>query len=89
MRQLDPEVALRRIGARIAELRAAREMTQEAMAELAKVSSRWIQMVESGEQNLTVKTMVRLANILRVNLADLVAAPTGGPSRVRARHARR
>ena len=81
MRPLDPDLAMRRLGQRIAEIRAERGLTPEALAERGDVSVRWIQMVEGG-QNITVRSMVRIANMLKVGLTDLVARPTGGPSRV-------
>jgi transcriptional regulator with XRE-family HTH domain len=88
MRPLDPELALRRLGQRFAELRVQRGLTQEELAEQADVSARYIQRIESGNENVSVKTAVRFSNLLRVSLLDLFQKPTGRPTRVRARSSR-
>lgn len=89
MRPADSAAVLRRMGRRIAELRVARGMTQEGFAEHAKVSARWVQVLESGRQNLSVKVLVRLANLLRVDPAELLARPSEQPARVRRRRDRK
>ncbi|MBI2393712.1 MAG: helix-turn-helix transcriptional regulator [Deltaproteobacteria bacterium] len=84
MRSAAPERVLRTLGRRIAELRRDLGLTQEQLAETLGVSVRYVQYVEAGEENLTVQTLVRIANNLRVPVADLFAQPTGpkaGPGR--------
>jgi transcriptional regulator with XRE-family HTH domain len=46
-------------------------MTQAALAERAGVSVKYLQRVEWGHENLTVASLVTLANLLRVAPIDL------------------
>jgi len=51
-------------------------MTQEEFAEqVLRVSLKYAQAVEAGRENLTVASMVKLANKLRVPVARLFDAP--------------
>jgi transcriptional regulator with XRE-family HTH domain len=89
VRLANPERVLGLIGRRLAELRTARELTQEQLAERAEVSARYIQRVEAGTENLTVRTLIKMSNALRVSLAELLVAPSaprarpGRPQRAR------
>jgi len=89
VRPANPERILGLIGRRVAELRASRELTQEQLAERAEVSARYIQRVEAGTENLTVTTLIKMSNALRVPLADLLVPPVaprarpGRPQRAR------
>lgn len=70
-------------------------MTQEQFAEdVLGVSLKYLQAVEAGRENLTVTSLVKLANLVRVPVADLFKAPlsrevrrgrplTSGPARKR------
>ncbi len=75
MRPTDPARLIRDVGRRIAEIRAARGWTQEALAEHAHVSLKYLQRVEAGRENLTLRSVVRLANHLRVPVGDLFERP--------------
>lgn len=84
MRPAVPERVLRGVGRRVAEIRRDLGQTQEQLAETLDVSVRYVQMVEAGTENLTVETLVKIANVLRVGVADLFAPPTkpkAGPGR--------
>jgi transcriptional regulator with XRE-family HTH domain len=65
MRLANPERVRRDIGRRVAELRVARELTQERLAEKAAVSVKYLQRVEAGRENLTIESMVRLQSAPR------------------------
>lgn len=68
----------RHVGRRIAEERGNRGWTQEKFAERIDVTSRYIQSVEGGRENLTLDTLVKMANALRVRVdALLVGHPPG------------
>jgi len=90
MRSTEADLVLRRFGRRIAELRVEKGLTQEQLAERAKCSARYIQMVESGT-NLSIRTASGFAKVLRVELAELFTRPSGKPTRMprRARRRRR
>ena len=72
----DPDKVVRAVGRRIAELRAERGLTQEQFAEHYGATVKYIQRVEAGRQNVSVRTLVKLANTLRAKTADLLVAPT-------------
>lgn len=75
MKPTTREALLKAIGRRIAELRRARGLTQEALAEKIEVTPRYLQSVEGGHENLTVGSLVDLANALRVHVAALFEPP--------------
>ena len=89
-RKIDPERALRDVGRRLGELRAAAALTQEELATKAGVGWKYQQQIELGYENLTLRTLVKYANLLGVTLADLMQAPAsrmakpGRPSSTRA-----
>ncbi len=66
---------LKNLGRRVAELRTARGFTQERFSERAGWTPRYQQFIESGRANLTVASLVTLANLLGVQANDLLAAP--------------
>ncbi len=69
------------MGRRIAALRLACGVTQERLAEGAGVDARYLQRIEAGEKNITIETLVKIANVLRVGVASLFAeepAPVRG-----------
>jgi transcriptional regulator with XRE-family HTH domain len=76
---------LARVGRRIAELRG--EWTQQQLADRIGCDLRHLQRLEAGGRNVTIKTLVEVANALRVDPAELFAAPakrirrTGRPRR--------
>ena len=82
VRRLDPARVLSDLGRRVAELRADRGLTQEALAEALEVSSRYVQLIEAGEENLTVESFVGLANPLKVSLPEVSTPPTSRTVRV-------
>lgn len=67
---------MRDVGRRVAELRLARGLTQEALAERLDVATRWVQAVEGGRENLTIGTLATFANALRAPMIDFFTAPT-------------
>jgi transcriptional regulator with XRE-family HTH domain len=68
-----PEVvaACTRLGKRIRELRDGLELSQEQLAEGARLASKHIQDIEYGRTNPTVATLVGIARALKVNIRDL------------------
>lgn len=64
--------ALKKIGARIRELRVERELSQEALAFEAGVAVNSIATIERGEANPSVAVLLSIARVLKVKLRDLV-----------------
>ena len=75
MRRTDPDRLLRDLGRRLAELRAEAELTQEELAEQLDVTARYVQSLEGGQENLTVKSLATLADALGVGVAKLFDVP--------------
>jgi transcriptional regulator with XRE-family HTH domain len=74
----DPEEMARKIGRRIAQLRRASGLTQEELAERLRVSIERVSRIER-EGNLTVHTIVTVANALGVDAVDLWKEPDPEP----------
>ena len=73
---VDPHRVLQGNGRRIAEIRRESRQTQQAFAEGLEISVRYIQFVEGGKENLTVETLVKFANFLRVPVIELLTPLT-------------
>jgi transcriptional regulator with XRE-family HTH domain len=71
----------RSVGRRIAEVRAARKLTQEKLAERLDVSARYLQEVERGAENLTIQTIAKIGRSLGVDASALFSAPRNKPGR--------
>jgi transcriptional regulator with XRE-family HTH domain len=69
------------VGRRVAELRIARKLTQEELAERAEVSARYIQRIERGRENLTLVTVANLAKALGVEVVSLLRKAKVGPAK--------
>ena len=82
MKRLVVGRVLRDLGRRVAELRAGRSLTQEALAETLGVTPRYLQRVEAGEENLTLGTLVGFANALGAPLAEFLVPPVSRAVRV-------
>lgn len=75
MRAESAEKVTRDIGRKLAELRARAGLTQEQLAERLDMETNNLQRIELGMQNLTVRTLVRLARALEVPVAHLFRPP--------------
>jgi transcriptional regulator with XRE-family HTH domain len=68
---------LRDTGQRVSELRAKLGMSQQGLARSVGVSVGYVRRVEAGQQNLTLRSLVRLAWGLGVHVAGLLEPPSG------------
>lgn len=59
------------MGSRIAEIRKAKGVTQEALAAKLDVTTQWFSRVENGHENLTIETLCRVANAIGVRVVEL------------------
>ena len=59
------------IGARIAEIRAQKSMTQEHLAGKMGISSKYLSSIERGKENPTLNTLVTLSETLNVDLGEI------------------
>ena len=83
MRSVDAAQVVQAIGRRIAEVRAEKGLSQAQLAEALSIALQGVQRMEQGRQNLTVKTIVKVANKLGCNPRDLWDPPTTSPPRGR------
>jgi transcriptional regulator with XRE-family HTH domain len=81
VRTITPERVLREVGRRIAELRIAKGLTQEQLAERLDVATRWVQGVEGGAENLTLGTLTTFCDVLRVPMIEVFRPPTSPKSK--------
>lgn len=81
MRRRDPDLVIRAVGRRVAEVRAERGLTQAAFAEACGLTTKHVQKIELGQLNLTIRSLVRLANHLGIDPGALFEQP--GDLRVR------
>ena len=63
---------LKRIGLNFRVARIKKSLSQEEFSELANVHTNYIGKVERGEQNLTIKKVVSLANSLEISLDNIL-----------------
>ena len=68
---LDDRQFLQDLGFRLRELRLARKLTQEAMAEQCGLHRTFIGSVERGERNLSLLNLRLIAKVLRTSLSGL------------------
>ena len=76
MKPATPERLLKDVGRRIAEVRTARRLTQEELAERLDVGVRYIQAVEAGRQNMTLKSVALFAAKLRASVSAFFEPPS-------------
>ena len=57
---------------RLSELRKAKNLKQSDVADLLKITTRHYQEVEYGKINLSMTTLIKLANFYDVSIDDLV-----------------
>lgn len=77
---LDPRTVIPNLGRRIGELREHRTFTKEVFAERLGVSVQYVSRIEKGT-NLTVESLIKVANALAVGIPDLFTLPTTPPRR--------
>ncbi len=63
---------LNRIAFNIKIERTIKKLTQENLAELIDVHEKYIGVIEAGRQNVTLKTLYKIANALSIDVTDLM-----------------
>jgi transcriptional regulator with XRE-family HTH domain len=61
------------VGGNIRRLRKAKGLTQEQLAHESEVAMRYVAGVERGEENPSLKFLVKIADALKVEPSDLLA----------------
>lgn len=87
----DPDDVVLHVGRRIAALRVRHGMTQDELAERAGVSLKYLQRIEAGRENLSIKSLARWAALLEAHVAELFRGRVrsqAGPGRPNAKRTR-
>ena len=71
---MDDKELFNRIALNIKVERTIKQITQAELAELIDVHEKYIGKIESGKQNITLKTLNKIANALRVDIMKLLEA---------------
>lgn len=74
MRPAAPPGLVLIVAQRIKALRTARGLTQDAVAEALGIASKNVQRLEAGKQNLTLKTLAHIADVLNVEPHELLSS---------------
>jgi DNA-binding XRE family transcriptional regulator len=82
----------RSIGRRVSEIRLKADLTQRALGEKCGVDLKYVQDIEGGRQNLTLRTLLKVAAALDVDVSELFSPPASlqakrGPGRPKSRKA--
>ena len=72
---------VRAVGRRIAELRRAKHWTQEQFAAEAEVLIGYVRRVEGGYENLSLESLEKLADLLDVDVVELLKPPVATETR--------
>ena len=70
MSRQSPNDLVRSVGRRAATARRAGGWTQEQVAERAGFSIKYLQRIEGGRENLTIKSLVELAAVLGIEVVE-------------------
>ena len=62
----------RRLGKQIQRLRKKMGLTQEGLAEKVKLSTKYIQFIETAHRRPSLKTIQKIARVLNVKAKDLI-----------------
>lgn len=69
---MNDEQLLNRIGLNVRVERTIKQLTQAQLAELIDVHEKYIGKIETGKQNVTVKTFNKIAQALNINIIRLL-----------------
>ena len=61
----------KKFGAKLAYIRKSKKLSQMKLAELVDMNFNYIGQIERGEANVTIKTMINIANALDVEISEL------------------
>jgi len=63
---------LKIIGENVVRLRKARDLTQEDLCGMAQIDRSYLSEIENGKMNVTIKSLVTIADALDCELKDLI-----------------
>lgn len=66
------EEILKNLGIKLKYKRLQKGLIQEVLAEMIDVHEKYIGKIETGKQNITIKTLNRIANALEIDIYNLL-----------------
>lgn len=63
---------IQKFGSKVKKLRSQKGLTQEKLAELASIDYSYLNLIENGKRNPSLKVIAKLARVLGVTLDDIV-----------------
>lgn len=69
---MNDEQMLKNLGLKLKYERMKQGYTQESLAEKVEVHEKYISLLETGKQNVTLKTLNRIANVLDIEIYKLL-----------------
>lgn len=64
---------MQKFGQRVRKMRKQKELTQEKLAELTGIDYSYLNLIENGKRNPSLRVIAKIARILGVRLEDLVS----------------
>lgn len=61
-----------KLGKKIRQLRVGQNLTQEKLAELAKIDYSYLNLIESGKRNPSIKVVTKISRALKVSPSELL-----------------
>lgn len=68
----DPDGTLRKIGEAIRHVRKAQRLSQEALADSARIDRSHMGRIERGERNVTLLNLKRISDALRLPMSEIL-----------------
>lgn len=62
-----------KVGEHIRKYRKQKGLTQEKLADLANIDYSYLNLIESGKKNPTIKRLAKIARVLKVPLKEIVS----------------
>ncbi len=69
---MNDDQMLKNLGLKLKYERLKKGFTQETLAEKVEVHEKYISLLETGKQNVTLKTLNRIANVLEIEIYKLL-----------------
>ena len=73
MRKLDAHKARKALGNTIRAYRVSMGVSQEQLAEIADVHRNYVGLIERGEQNITINSLLRFSEVFKKPLSEIMA----------------
>lgn len=85
---IEPDIILKFCGSKIAALRASERLSQRELAQMAGIDRSYLSEIECGLKNLSVLSLIRIAEALDVQPSDLIV-PRRKPAKPRRKASRK